>query len=67
MFSQVWRHIKFWWWRVYLFRDSKIKVEFEKKTTWYLEDVAVNNDLKYMMYIGKGYWILIDYTELNIK
>jgi len=50
-----------------LFRDSKIKVEFEKKTTWYLEDVAVNNDLKYMMYIGKGYWILIDYTELNIK
>jgi len=55
--------LKYWWWRVYVFRKDKFKLTFDENITWKLGDVAVNN---YVMYIGKGYWILTKYAEIDL-
>jgi hypothetical protein len=58
--------LKYWWWRVYVFRKDKFKLTFNENITWKLGDVAVNSELNYVMYIGKGYWILTKYAEIDL-
>lgn len=67
MFSWVGQRVKYWWWRVKVYRNDKFKVTFDKGVTWKLGDVAVTSDFLYILYIGKGYWIYTKYAELNLK